>query len=67
MMNARRTIISHKGNILQLAVGLSPPRVRHARDDGGYYERLRHGLLGHYMIHVYQEELLVLILALYHL
>jgi hypothetical protein len=41
-------------------------RVRHGRDDGGYYERLRNGLLGYDMIHVYQEELLVLILALYH-
>jgi hypothetical protein len=39
-------------------------RVRHGRDDGEYYERLRRGLLGYGTIYAHQEELLVLILAL---
>jgi hypothetical protein len=41
-----------------------PFRVRHGRDDGGYYEQLRRGLLGYGTIYAHQEELFVLILAL---
>jgi hypothetical protein len=39
-------------------------RVRHAHDDGGYYEQLRRGLLGHGTIYAHRGELLVLTLAL---
>jgi hypothetical protein len=39
-------------------------RVRHGRDDRGYYEGLRRGLLGYGTIYAHQEALLMLILAL---